>query len=185
MDLFNSIAELFKSIENIGMISIFVRQFPNYISYKTNNITNVKYLRYHVENYLSEIYIFYSRIKIFLRFIEKRCKKYNLRKLDVINKLLEMIDESFKKIVDVRGNHVHVKRFDDDTFDRLSLLDLFTRDHKDKMFGILKKINYQRDRSKWSRDIQTSNRNLSKLLNIICEKVDNICFSDLKKLINS
>ena len=57
-------SEFATSLERMRAIAIFIRQYPNYQIYKKYNITHTFYLRYHVENYFNEIFLFKERVNM-------------------------------------------------------------------------------------------------------------------------
>jgi len=179
-DIFKDYYEIFISLENMKMIAIFVRQYPNYRSYKAQRITKTKYLRYHIENYLNEIYIFEKRVEKFLNKLIKKLKSKNLRKeIDKVEKLKDLLYKSLEKAKSIRGIHVHQFRFTDKKLEQLDSLELLTSNDKLKLLGFYKDLEYRQTRSKWSKIINQNNEALQKLLDHILEEVKSIVFNKL------
>lgn len=183
LDIFMPFSEAMETIQNVYMISIFVKQFPNYKIYKKEKITNVKYFKYHINNFLENLYIFEQRIYQLLNLINKRAKQYNLENKINIKNLRANIFELFKNIDIVRGGHVHKKFYNDDILDRLSLFDTLSTEDKNKTFIFLRDFLYKRDRLKVSKNIAKNAIELSKILDKFLKEIYDICFIDLKKIL--
>lgn len=175
-DIFFSFTEILHSLENIQMISVFVKQFPSYKKFEKYKITPAKFLRYHVENYLNEVYIYEQRTKYLLAKIEKKVRKYNLdsKKIKILR---DMITTATRSVISLRGHHIHVKRFNDDKLDRLSFLEVVSEKEQQQ---IINRIIYRSDRSKYSQEIMKTHLTLTEILDIICKVTYDICFSDIK-----
>jgi hypothetical protein len=73
--LFRPMAEIMNTIETIEEISIYVRVFPH----TKQNLSRLNYLKYHVSNYLNEIYILKNgSVKSFSLFSWQRLFKFKL-----------------------------------------------------------------------------------------------------------
>jgi uncharacterized protein YktB (UPF0637 family) len=166
------------------MISVFISQYPNYKSYKTNKITPGTYSRYHIQNYLQETYIFKERLERLVKIFEKTCKKQNIDKKTEIEKIRTIIKSTLDSVVQIRGAHVHQKNYDNDDLLRLSLfelLDLSGEIKKDAL--IINRLIYKQDRQKWKKDIHSSAQNLTELLDSVLKILKPILFNDIKKSI--
>ena len=94
--------------------------------YKSTQITKSRYLSYHFENYLNELYILKNRLISYLNILKKIYLKSMItnvvdRKID---SLKTDIHKSFEMIDKVRGDHVHQKRFSDANIASLSALEI-------------------------------------------------------------
>ena len=65
--LFRPLKEIADTIEAIENIPIFAMTFP----YKRQGISRAIYLKYHVENYLNELYLLKNRLISYLNLIDK------------------------------------------------------------------------------------------------------------------
>jgi len=169
-------AELKETLLRIEIASILIDQYP---IYKTNRakITATKWLRYNYENFLSEIYIFYTRIENILSYINKKCKKNNLSKESKrVEKTVKNLKISFKRALRVRGIHIHVKRWENTKILQLEMLELLS-DMKD--IKLLKDFEYKTERKKLSKEIKDTNIVLDKLLSFALEEIKGITFNKL------
>lgn len=140
------IRDSFKAIENIP---IYARSFP----YKRQGIAQSDYLRYHIENYLNEFYLLKNRLLAYQITIERSYKRS--ANFDHVSKniptMKKVIRETFILHSETRHNHVHKLRYTDEGLERLSTLELLSRDKGE--FGIqirsISSTAYKETRSKW------------------------------------
>ena len=64
-------AEIEQSFANIEIIPEYLRRFP----FRHLKISKVNYLRYHVENYLQELYVLRNRIETFIVLLSRYYRK--------------------------------------------------------------------------------------------------------------
>ncbi|MDD5567032.1 MAG: hypothetical protein PHH01_02445 [Patescibacteria group bacterium] len=152
--LFRPFSEILNSLEAIQNIPVYISRFP----YK-QNVSRCGYLRYHIGNYLNELYILVQRYTGNLDVIDRIYKKTTLKQ-DVnlsTTKLRDLIKSTFDKPISVRGLHVHRIRFSDNDVDRLSLIDTYLRSDDKKFTSIMKtlyKTAYNEVRSKWKKQME-------------------------------
>jgi hypothetical protein len=136
-------------------------------------------LKYHIESYLNEIYLFKERVEVFLDFTQKRYRKSPIA--DEMNsaaqKILTTIKTSLQNIIRVRGTHVHSRRFTDADFDRLTFLENMKASASER-FTSLYKFEYQQARKKWAKIIQANNLVMERLLNAICKELCAVLFDE-------
>lgn len=176
--LFYGFTEMMNSYENLLDCEMYVRQYPNYSSFKTRNITRTKYLRYHIEKYLEEMYLLKERVIAYAKIIRKYYKsdKNIISKIDEVNKL---IFESLKGITKTRNCHTHITRYTDYDLDRLNSLELLCRG-KDAIPIFVKytqKIIYPQIRNKWAKKIKKNNEETKKLLDKYFEFLYELVFN--------
>lgn len=159
--------EVYHSYSNLLDCAIYIRQYPNYKSYKKREITKTKYLRYHIEKYFEEMYILKTRIEIFLNIVRKSYKNSNDYLLS-IDKIQKIILKPFEGIIDTRGRHTHSKRYEDEGLSRLELLELLTKNPTERVLMLLKDYKdsfvYREIRSKWYKQISTNNKAVEGIL---------------------
>lgn len=169
--LFFLLMEIKQSVESIRNIAFYVRRFP----YARARIKKSAYLRYHVENYLNELYILQERLKAFTTVISRLYK--NDSQSRQIASAAKGINRHFKislnGIVRARGFHVHHYRFDDDDFSRLTLLEILSEASDD--YKCSYEVVYYAVRIAKRAWIEATNNSIEQLLDIY--------FRDLKKLL--
>jgi len=122
--LFFGFMEILMSFENLRNVSIYIRRFP----YHRAGVEKTAYLRYHIENYLNELYILKNRMNALLTVISRRYRKDKRR--DQIRDASKKIQDHFARalinVVQTRGAHVHEQRFDDYDISRLTLFKIMS-----------------------------------------------------------
>lgn len=114
--------EIEESVKKLHNIAIYIHRFP----YVSTRIVKSTYLKYHMENYLNEIYLLQERMKTYLKVISHFFKK------DPQGMSIDQITRSISKkvvkvmsgLVKARNMHVHHRRYTDRDFDRLNILEL-------------------------------------------------------------
>jgi hypothetical protein len=171
--LFRPLSEIIQTVQSIENIAVYIKSFP----YKRQKISRVAYLKYHVENYLNEIYVLKNRLISYLQLIDKSYKKSTAGS-EVSKKTLPLYtltSEALKNYTDIRGAHVHKYRYSDDDFDRLSSLELLTMVEREDKFGIimvnLSNQAYSEIRTKWVKKINSDITEINRLLEIYFENI--------------
>jgi hypothetical protein len=124
-NLFRPLSEILSSIESIENIGIYSKSFP----FKRQGISQYSYLRYHIENYLNELYLLQNRLTAYLAKIEKAYRKSEISDyvLSITIPLRTVVTNSLKTYTEARGYHVHEYRYSDNDLDWLSTLELFSK----------------------------------------------------------
>ncbi len=118
MELFNRYNEIHESLDRFKLIVKFVTTLP-----RRKDISHLEYLKYHNEFFLNEVYIFKMRIDSLLDFLIKKSKKYKLPDQEKELKRIKLaVGNGLKHLIDIRGSHVHIKRYKTDKLDQLQLL---------------------------------------------------------------
>lgn len=163
--LFHPVSEIFSSVESLENISIYVGSFP----YKNKDISRLEYFKYHIENYLNEIYILKNRLIAYLKLLERSYKNCN-RTQDISSALrpqYEIVSNALSGYVDVRGSHVHELRYSDADIDRLSTLNLLSNSREESLSEVFLSqfiAEYRKTRKKWVGKIKQDIEEINKLL---------------------
>lgn len=178
--LFLEFDEFVTSLLCMKDIEIYIKRFP----YRDTGVSSLRYLKYHIESHLNEIYLFQERVEAFLDFIQKRYRKspiaaeINL----MVQKIRAIIRASLQNIILVRGTHVHSRRFTNDDFDRLTFLENMKKSEAET-FASLYEFEYKQTRKKWAKTIQTNNLAMEQLLNTICKELNAVLFDENDQII--
>jgi hypothetical protein len=162
--LFRPLSEIINTIEAIENIAIYARSFP----YKRQGISQAIYLKYHIENYLNELYLLKNRLISYLKVIDKsykRSKRYE-QVAKSIGPLYSLVGNILEGYIKVRGTHVHQYRYSDNDFNRLSTLELLSRGEEEfsKIIKNLYNDAYRETRKIWVEKIKTDIVGIHKLL---------------------
>lgn len=167
--------ELVTSLLCMKDIEIYVKRFP----YRDAGISSLRYLKYHIESHLNEIYLFQERVEAFLDFIQKRYRKSPIApKVNVVaQNILALIQTFLQNVIYVRGAHVHSRRFTNDDFDRLTFLEEMKK-LEAETFASLYEFEYKQARKKLIKVIQAINLVMEQLLNTICKELYSVLFDE-------
>ncbi|MBU2617538.1 MAG: hypothetical protein KKI07_02530 [Euryarchaeota archaeon] len=171
--LFRPLGEILFSVEAIENIAIYARSFP----YKRQGVSRATYLKYHVENYLNELYLLKNRLIAYLKLIEKSYKRSDISEHvnATISPLYKVVTKDFMEYLNVRGAHVHQHRYSDDDFNRLSTLELLSRGGgKDKFGTIMTHLSdnaHSEIRKKWVKRINADLKGIHSLLEFFFENL--------------
>ncbi len=168
-NVFYGFFEISESYDRLNDFSIYLRQFQ----YRGLRITEARYLRYTVENYLNEMYIFQERLlaytKRIWRYVEKKDQSAQTR--TIIDRVENQIKSTLQPIVNMRGAHTHKSRYTNDDFRRLETLELLVFHGRMVQLQRLYRAEISRIRKEWQETIKTNNREINKLLDLYFEAI--------------
>jgi hypothetical protein len=178
--LFLEFDEFVTSLLCMKDIEVYIKRFP----YRDTGVSSLRYLKYHIESHLNEIYLFQERVEAFLDFTQKRYRKSPIaaEMNSTAQTILATIKISLQNVVLVRGTHVHSRRFTDDDFDRLKFLENMKASEAET-FASLYEFEYKKARKKWAKIIQANNLAMEQLLNAICKELYAVLFDEKDQII--
>ncbi|MCK5331486.1 MAG: hypothetical protein KAK01_08760 [Candidatus Marinimicrobia bacterium] len=174
--LFRPYSEIIDSTETIKTILFYIRRFP----FDDEQISRVSYFKYHIENYLNELYILKNRLLRYLKILDKAYKKSNnYAKIEKLFKPLHSsIPEIFESYTKTRGIHVHEYRYSDDDITHLQSIELLLKGNLNEAQELFIqqyfKNEYKNIRKKW----------VSKIKNDV-NSIDSIIESYFKAIISA
>lgn len=179
--IFQGFLEIQASVSTLYDIEIYISSFP----YHNKQITKPRHLRYHLENYYSELYLLKERLIAFLTKIRRFYKQDSRHQsiLRMTRPTFSFVSSSLKGILETRRIHVHVARFSDKDLDRLESMNLyhtagFDSSGADRLFDNFYKSTYRSIRSKWKKVLKNNNAELLKLLDIYSKVLIRILFDE-------
>jgi hypothetical protein len=169
--LFYGWTEIITSYDVLLNIEVYTQRFP----YKEAEVTNGNYLRYHIGNYLNELYILEKRLTSYISRIARANRKSpNRDKYEETNRLInDLTEKSFANAEKNRGIHVHEHHFSGIDIERLEAQKVFVDigldgipEYKDSYQSINKTRNseMQKIRRIWNTQIITNNQVIKKIL---------------------
>ncbi len=163
--LFKPLSELITNMDALENISIYVARFP----YSGQKVSRLDYLKYHIENYLNELYILKNRLIAYLTSLERAYRKSdNIEQIKrVFKPLYNNISESLEAYVNIRGAHVHKNRYTDEDLDRLSTLSVLATSQDENFKSIIQPLfiaEYKKVRKKWVRNMKRDIQELHQIL---------------------
>ena len=164
--LYRPFSEIMSSYEALRNIFIYIGSFP----FKKQNVSQISYLRYHIEGYLNEAYILRERLLAYLKLIDKGYK--STKSYPVIHKattsLISDVNKAFENLSKTRGSHVHKTRYSDRDLERLSLFETLSAGSDGELKQTvyeLYRVTYNQARRKWRKSIASNFEKIGKLLN--------------------
>lgn len=121
--IFLSHREIAESFSTLNRIPVYLRHFPSSLPRRSSRLA---WVRYHVENYFHELYVFQNRSEAFFKQLLRAYRKqaYALSLEERCNKLEKALKDGLAGAVTARGRHVHDRRFDDNSLRMLELIEL-------------------------------------------------------------
>ena len=115
--MFKDIAEIHTCIERLKDFETYVSRFP----FQRTRVTRDAYLQMVVEGHLHELYLLRERLIAFATRIARAYKKDpDSKKVSRVAEVLEQfVLEALGRFTNVRGRHVHVRRYTHSDIDRL------------------------------------------------------------------
>lgn len=167
LKLFYGFTEIANSLDTLDDIAIFVGRFP----FQGTRITKDRYLQFHVECHIAEIYLLQQRLESYLTLLERQYKRDP--RLPALSKVCAALRATIKRalegVIHTRGSHIHEARFKDNDIARLRGIGLLARSGKDelaKTMHIFYRIEHARIRKRWKDQIAENNKAVRKLLNL-------------------
>jgi hypothetical protein len=111
----------------------------------------------------------------------KSKKKSLLDGIKLIEQTTRYFIDALENVTDVRGHHIHLRRFKNAKIEQLSDLELFVNDsiyYKD-----LRDKEYKALRKKLSQEIDTFSIELEKLQNEVLNRITKFTFNELRKTV--
>ncbi len=180
--LFFGFVEILESVKNLRNIPVYISRFP----YRHAGIEKGAYLRYHVENYLNEIYLLRERMKQYLTVISRLFKADSRsREIDVASKA---ISKHFSAVLSgftrIRGAHVHEQRHAlmDQDFIRLGTFEVIR--NESQAYASLYERTYREVRKAKRAWIERTNESIESLLNTYFEILYDLLFDEAGRLRN-
>ena len=179
--VFNGFNEITTSLQSLEDIAFYINRFP----FRGKKITPERYLQFHVEAYYSEVYILSLRLNKYLTLLERIYKKDS--RFKEIKKCCEtlsnLLEETLKPLINLRGSHVHVIRFKDERIKLLVTLSGFCSnayaddDELSKLFKNYYQEKYREVKKSWKNIAKNNNKNIRKLLDFFFEKLYPLVFN--------
>lgn len=168
--LFDGFTEIHKSYYSLLDIEVYLSRFP----YPKTKVSKTRYLSYHMENYLNEVYILKVRLISYCTVIGRLYRNdstfTNLKA--TMNAISEVVQNSLKGVIETRGRHVHKTRFTDEKLDRLTSLELVNfGPHKVPLFKTLYDSAYKTTRKGYAVTIKNNNEEIRKILDVCFEVI--------------
>jgi hypothetical protein len=178
--IFNELAEISESFVTLENIEVLLSRFPQ----RQKQISKSRFLLYHVQNYLNEVYILRERLVNFQKKVIRHSKEQRASKTQLINGLSAAISLAFSPITEPRGKHVHERRFADTDISRLldmEMLFIVTDQGMPEFSTLLHKYYdqiFKEVRKTWISKIHQNNKSTKEFLDVFFEKLYPFLFDE-------
>ena len=166
--LFAGFNEIYSSYYSLLDIEVYLRRFP----YPNTKISKTRYLAYHMENYLNEVYILKERLSSYCTVVGRLYRNDQTVKdlKGAVRDLSGIVQKSLKGITNTRDIHVHSSRFTDEDLDRLSSIELINRGPNEiPPLKTVYKVAFRNTRKKYGVAIKRNNEEIRKILDAYFE----------------
>ena len=167
LKIFEEYTDLNATYESIKNCLIYINSFPFY-----PRVTKVDYLKFIYSAYLNEIYILQSRMSKLTKIIKrslKECKedkRFNID-FDIIENSTNNAIDRFKKIIEIRGEHVHVKRYTTRSIDNVESCEFISKFKDMEKYKIAFKDEIKELKKKYVSKIKSNQRTDWKNIKIV------------------
>jgi len=170
---FNEIA---LSYDSMTEIPLYLKKYPQKLIWKS------KFLEFVIVNYLNEVYILSERLEAYTKKIIRLSKKHP--DIAKVEKEILTFDKLFKDLFNshnnnLRGEHVHVRRFEDDDLNRLVYLEVLYHNGNnpnDKFVNSEYKKAIAFNKKKWLDSFEESNKKYERFLDMYFTMIYSIVF---------
>lgn len=166
--------EIAGSLDRLAQSLAYLRQSPAPVKSRVRRFNEADWIQYHVETYLQEEYNLYCRLIGFLRRLERMAnrKRDNGGARSAMD-LIKQVNEAFSRVVRVRGEHVHSKRYEEPRLRNLQSHILFSQIISElgfprnlaKVTESLRILKYRRTRRYWKSQLSDGNKAIERLCN--------------------
>jgi hypothetical protein len=124
--LFLAYREITTSFQTLENIPLYLNHFPQRVE---RRVSRHQWLRYHVENYFHELYIFQNRVDALFTLLLRSYRKdvHTAKLIAEIEVLKKSLKRELSESVKTRGTHVHERRLDDASFQVVEAVELLCR----------------------------------------------------------
>ena len=178
-----------RCLDRLEQVEVFLNNYKDCTEFRKKRISQVVYLKYHVEKYLEENYILKERLIGLLNILKKYYKNSpaDTKKLTLLEELTHL---NIEKILSARNSHVHENRFTDEDINFLELCDAVSR-LGIRMSAFEKRFanEYSNVVTKtWKSNVKNRNKQLKKLMDSYFDCVNALVFDEkgqIKSLFHS
>ena len=123
--VFRGYSEITKSVSTLKDIGFYISKFP----YAEEAVSPSRYLQFHAEAYLSEVYILRERMNALAKVVKRQLKRLQspVSHSEALGRALLTVEATLGPVVKVRGRHTHEQRLADPEIERLDTIALFVQ----------------------------------------------------------
>jgi len=178
-ELFRGFSEISRSLETLEGIQFLVGRFP----FRSKRISAERYLQFHFEAYLAEVYVLKVRLDRYLKLL-RRQHRGDARLAEICvhaDALSQLVQASLKPILGIRHAHTHEERFKDEGISRLGTIALLMTGDDHKFATLMRnfyRIEHSKEKKRWKQIITRNNREIRRLLNAFLDDLHPLLFDE-------
>ena len=150
--------------------------------FPANLPSKAKYLEFVITSYLNEVYILSNRLEAYTKKITRLYKNslHIKNRIDLLLEFSKRLNNSFRGINNMRGLHVHERRYRDDDLDSLIFLEIFFKDKSSlsKIINPIYKKSLAQGKKKWLQFLQNRNNEIQEILDAYFTAMHIVVFDD-------
>lgn len=175
--MFRDISEIHTCVERLKDFETYVSRFP----FQRTRITRDAYLQFVVEGHLHELYLLRERLIALAKHIARAHKKDSDSKkvLRITNALEKFVLEALGRFTNVRGSHVHVRRYTHADIGRLRLISVLQKGPADdftKAIRYIKRHATTESHSRLKVQARKWNKTAAQVLEEYCKVASSLVF---------
>lgn len=142
IDMTSKFGALNDTMGDLEKVAVFLRRIPDKTFYEKNKISELDYVKYHLEVFFHKVSTGSDLLKLLVNIVfeldipNRSCNMKSLQKKlpqehhQSFLKLIDAYDETFKSIKFFRNKSSHEGKFYDEEFDKLNMIDRLYRNSK-------------------------------------------------------
>jgi hypothetical protein len=171
--LYPGFIEIMLSFQTLQDIPIYMRRYPP----KLSPVGKVGYLRYHLENYLNEVYILRERLKTFRESVQRAYRQETgtgkfRQQFDSLKTVISHLNTAVK----IRGFHVHETRFSDPDLEKLERMAVLIIADAHPIVSVLFDEDIRRLRKEWIGALTKHNDTIQQMLDFYFGSLSDVVF---------
>jgi hypothetical protein len=180
LNIYRNSSEIQISLNCLRDIEIYIKSFPY-----EGKVPKSRYLYYHLENHLHEIYILYKRLSAFLVVVQKAYSKDRRKHdIDMIVKDLKERIQGFSNFIKIRGEHVHVGRVKYEDVEQLWALEIAIEENpNNKDIERIYVSLISQAKREWVKIIQGINQRISTIVDYYFDGLILVLFDEQERIL--
>ncbi len=165
--IFGGYTEIVNTYEVMLDIGVYIRRFP----FSGTRVRKTRYLQFHIEAYLHEVYILRERLVAYTAMVERLYRKTPRKSLaaEAASRAELAVRAALGSITDTRSSHVHQRRFSEKRLDDLTGTELVATYSDEEFWQTYLRWQYREVRREWVERIQDNNKAVEELLNMFSD----------------
>lgn len=168
-EVFYGFTEINSALDTLTLTEELLRLAPP----RSKRIDKDNYLKFLVGSYLQEVYILEQRLTAYAKKISRMYRKPTLPAL-----VKQIVYEPMQAIINIRGAHVHQRRFTNDRLDMVSTMALFRRVGHER--GEDLELEYKFAQIQWSVCLKKNNKVTREIVSRYCALLKTVICDDGK-----